>query len=260
MEAGIRPPGPGRHHAGRSPREARPPLRRSSTACTRGRAGSGHRPLATHPGSTKIRGVKRRDRLPSEGRASVRGRRLDVQPSMSATLTPRILVLPYTIEKRIRGKPPATCQAIRWTESAPLVNRFVCVARRAALARLAALAPRREAEPGRGEPRLRLDDHGQGPVCRLALDVPAREPRELAGRADVCFRHRFIGALLRIRAGGSSPSLVWSGPGLLRHPRKSVYGIVRPVRVGIPREKARNNTRGSSGWRKVYGAALSPYG
>ena len=45
-------------------------------------------------GSTKIRGVKRRDRLPSEGRASVRGRRLDVQPSMSATLTPRILVLP----------------------------------------------------------------------------------------------------------------------------------------------------------------------
>ena len=45
-------------------------------------------------GSTKICGVKRRDRLPSEGRASVRGRRLDVQPSMSATLTPRILVLP----------------------------------------------------------------------------------------------------------------------------------------------------------------------
>ena len=46
-------------------------------------------------GSTKIRGVKRRDRLRSEGRASVRGRRLDVQPSMSATLTPRILVLPH---------------------------------------------------------------------------------------------------------------------------------------------------------------------
>ena len=45
-------------------------------------------------GSTQIRGVKRRDRLPFEGRASVRGRRLDVQPSMSATLTPRILVLP----------------------------------------------------------------------------------------------------------------------------------------------------------------------
>ena len=50
--------------------------------------------LADFDGSTKIRGVKRRDRLPSEGRASVRGRRLDVQPSMSATLTPRILVLP----------------------------------------------------------------------------------------------------------------------------------------------------------------------
>ena len=32
-----------------------------------------------------------------------------------------------------------------------------------------------------------------------------------AGRADVCFRHRFIGALLHIRAGGSSPSPVWSG-------------------------------------------------
>ena len=45
-------------------------------------------------GSTKIRGVKRRDRLASEGGASVRGRRLDVQPSMSTTLSPRILVLP----------------------------------------------------------------------------------------------------------------------------------------------------------------------
>ena len=31
-------------------------------------------------------------------RASVRGRRLDVQPSMSATLTPRILVLPFRTE------------------------------------------------------------------------------------------------------------------------------------------------------------------
>ena len=36
-------------------------------------------------GSTKIRGVKWRDRLPSEGRAGVRGRRLDVQPSMSGS-------------------------------------------------------------------------------------------------------------------------------------------------------------------------------
>ena len=30
----------------------------------------------------------------------------------------------YAIEKRSRGKPPATRQPIRWTESAPLVNRF----------------------------------------------------------------------------------------------------------------------------------------
>ena len=30
----------------------------------------------------------------------------------------------YAIEKKIRGKPPATRQAVRWTESAPLVNRF----------------------------------------------------------------------------------------------------------------------------------------
>ena len=56
-------------------------------------------------GNTKIRGVKRRDRLPSEGRASVRGRRLDVQPSMSATLTPRILVLPE-IEHSTRQRDP----------------------------------------------------------------------------------------------------------------------------------------------------------
>ena len=59
-----------------------------------GSRGSNHRRRWFVGGSTKIRGVKRRDRLPSEGRASVRGRRLDVQPSMSATLTPRILVLP----------------------------------------------------------------------------------------------------------------------------------------------------------------------
>ena len=30
----------------------------------------------------------------------------------------------YAVEKKIRGKPPATRQAVRWTESAPLVNRF----------------------------------------------------------------------------------------------------------------------------------------
>ena len=30
----------------------------------------------------------------------------------------------YAIEKKIRGKAPATRQAVRWTESAPLVNRF----------------------------------------------------------------------------------------------------------------------------------------
>ena len=30
----------------------------------------------------------------------------------------------YAIEKKIRGKPPATRHAIRWTESAPLVNAF----------------------------------------------------------------------------------------------------------------------------------------
>ena len=30
----------------------------------------------------------------------------------------------YAIEKTIRGKPPATRQAVRWTESAALVNRF----------------------------------------------------------------------------------------------------------------------------------------
>ena len=54
-------------------------------------------------GSTKIRGVKRRDRPPSERRAGVRGRRLDVQPSMSATLTPRILVPPYMHVRAVLG-------------------------------------------------------------------------------------------------------------------------------------------------------------
>ena len=51
----------------------------------------GHRRMM---GSTKIRGVKRRDRPACERCAGVRGRRLDVQRSMSATLTPRILGLP----------------------------------------------------------------------------------------------------------------------------------------------------------------------
>ena len=39
-------------------------------------------------GSIKIRGVKRRNRPPSESRTGVRGRRLDVQPSMSAIIDP----------------------------------------------------------------------------------------------------------------------------------------------------------------------------
>ena len=30
----------------------------------------------------------------------------------------------YTVEKKTRREPPATRQAIRWDESAPLVNRF----------------------------------------------------------------------------------------------------------------------------------------
>ncbi len=30
----------------------------------------------------------------------------------------------YKIEDKIRGKPPATRQFVRWTESAPLVNAF----------------------------------------------------------------------------------------------------------------------------------------
>ena len=57
---------------------------------------------ASHPvvGSIKIRGVKRGDRPPSESRTGVRGWRLDVRPSMSATLTPRILMLPSPIGNR----------------------------------------------------------------------------------------------------------------------------------------------------------------
>ena len=34
-------------------------------------------------------------------------------------------------------------------------------------------------EAGPGQLRLRLDHHGQGPVYRLAFDMPAREAREL---------------------------------------------------------------------------------
>ena len=41
-----------------------------------------------------VTGVKRRNRPPSESRTRGRGRRMDVRASMSATLTPRILMLP----------------------------------------------------------------------------------------------------------------------------------------------------------------------
>ena len=38
-----------------------------------------------------------------KGERCVRGRRLDVQPSMSATLTPRILMLPFCAARRSGG-------------------------------------------------------------------------------------------------------------------------------------------------------------
>ena len=44
------------------------------------------------------------------------GRRIDARLTLAA--------LTAAIEDRIRGEPPATRQAIRWTESAPLVNAF----------------------------------------------------------------------------------------------------------------------------------------
>ena len=55
-------------------------------------------------GSTKFRGVKQRDRPASERRAGGRGRRLDVQPSMSATLTPRNFALPSSDIRRAHGQ------------------------------------------------------------------------------------------------------------------------------------------------------------
>ena len=61
-------------------------------------------------GSIKIRGVKRRNRPPSESRTGVRGRRLDVRPSMSATLTPRILILPASAAHR-----PESCASLAAT-------------------------------------------------------------------------------------------------------------------------------------------------
>ena len=60
-------------------------------------------------GSIKIRGVKRRNRPPSESRTGVRGRRLDVRASMSATLTPRILILPHVTALRASAVECAGC-------------------------------------------------------------------------------------------------------------------------------------------------------
>ena len=65
------------------------PVRAASMVC----ASAARRRSA---GSTKIRGVKPRERLPSEGRAGARHRRLDIRTPISAALTPRILVLPFT--------------------------------------------------------------------------------------------------------------------------------------------------------------------
>ena len=60
-------------------------------------------------GSIKIRGVQRRNRVPCESRTGARGRRMDVRASMSATLTPRILILPKDLlaDARRRGTPAA---------------------------------------------------------------------------------------------------------------------------------------------------------
>ena len=62
-----------------------------------GRPAAAERP--TPMGSIKNRGVKRRDHRSSERWAGVRGRRLDVQSSMPAPLTPRILMLPGMVEQ-----------------------------------------------------------------------------------------------------------------------------------------------------------------
>ena len=48
----------------------------------------------------------------------------DSNASPIAKAGPERIARLYAIEKTIRGKPPATCQAVRWTQSAPLVNCF----------------------------------------------------------------------------------------------------------------------------------------
>ena len=79
---------------------AGPELRAQATALPAPRPYAGARRPARcdapqQQGSIKIRGVKRRNRPRSESRKGTRGRQLDVRLSMSATLTPRILMLPY---------------------------------------------------------------------------------------------------------------------------------------------------------------------
>ena len=59
-----------------------------------------NRPLRL--GSTKMCGVKRRNRPPSEHRTDTQGRCLDARPSMPDTLTPRILILPLKDNRDLR--------------------------------------------------------------------------------------------------------------------------------------------------------------
>ena len=104
-------------------------------------------------GSTKFRGVKQRDRPASERRAGGRGRRLDVQPSMSATLTPRNFVLPTS--GRVFPMPR------------PIGSR--------------AVGYRRETRPlGRANPHRRSRRRGSGTSTRAPPPPPLSTPRGCA--------------------------------------------------------------------------------
>ena len=100
---------------------------------------------------------------------------------------------------------------------------------------------------GPGRPVRRIRTRRSCPISSRSLHLQRSRPPSLGARDTrrvVRCRHR-VGrgrraALPRLRPPRGRR--LWTAPGLLRLPKQSVYGTVRPISGVIPREKARNNT------------------
>ena len=105
-------------------------------------------------------------------------------------------------------------------------------------------APRLRRRPSRRQavtmwtrPSDRAPSYGACGQAMEKLTLPHRLPTlgALAPTSSPLLQQRFM-------RKAPAPAV----PALLRHPRKSVYGILRPIHEGVPRGNARNNSPGCS--------------